>query len=182
MRAIIITLLCIAVLAVKKEEFLDKPILAETDVEADLAQGTYQGVYMLYNRQKASVIDILGAKKDNNIEAILYRSHGGNSQKFHVWKNNKGYYIFKAVHSGKAVSSIDKKDGSKIKQYAYDGNDSQLWKLESYKGMWVFIKNKKSGKVLDYGGYTSGYPQVIQKSHEKKYVYYSQHWALIKVG
>ena len=190
MRAIIITLLCIAVFAVKKEEFLDKPILAETNSEAELAQtGTYVGEYMIIAVNSGRVLDISGGSTRNGAGLIQEHSHGGNNQRFEVWKvgksnvMNRDYFVIRAKHSGKVLTASGR-DLTQIIQSDYQpNNDYQIWTWEPEGVLYVWVKNKGSDRCMAVKGdsLNDGAPVIQDYKRDKYWQDNYQLWYFLEV-
>jgi len=144
--------------------------------------GTLLGQYMIVSKHSGKVLDITGSSNNACAGVIVYLSHGGNNQRFDVWKTSSGYYVFFVKHSG-IVLDVPQSTSNDVQiiQYTYYATDNQQWSLEPYKGDWVFIKNKCSGKVLDIkGGSWENCAQVIQYPKKSSNVD-NQLWSLVKI-
>ncbi|MEA5020603.1 MAG: RICIN domain-containing protein [Gordonibacter sp.] len=97
-------------------------------------------------------IDSAGMVDGTNVQLFTFNNTW--AQKFQIEQQSNGYYLIRALHSGKVleVSSQAAINDTNVQQGSYVGSDLQLWKCVDYGGGDVGFQSKANGLYLDVAG------------------------------
>ena len=110
------------------------------------------GLYIMRSGTGARVLDVNGASKSDGANVQLWTSNDDNNQKFTVTAVSDGYYKIVNLNSNKAVTAAGSGTGVNVRQNAYKGTSSQLWKAEVGPNGGVVFTDKQSGQALSVAG------------------------------
>ena len=110
------------------------------------------GLYTMRSGTGARVLDVNGASKSDGANVQLWTSNSAHNQKYAIGALSNGYYTIINLNSGKAVSAAGSAAGSNVRQDAYKGTASQLWKAEVGPNGGVVFTDKQSGQALSVAG------------------------------
>ncbi|TBW58463.1 carbohydrate-binding protein [Marinobacter halodurans] len=114
------------------------------------AQVLPNGRYIITSRLSGLAVDVSEKSRSDGANVNQWKYHGGENQQFEIINKGGDYYLIRAVHSRKAISTYgdSKESDVNVHQWTYKGKNNQIWKISPSGSGYYTITSKHSGLYL----------------------------------
>ncbi len=108
--------------------------------------------FAIRGKATEKVIEVIGIREGGSVVQSTFA--GRASQLFTLETIRQGYFVIRALSSGKVIQVVgaSAENGAKLEQAEYTGENHQLWRIVEVPQGFVKLENKASGKVIDVSG------------------------------